>query len=124
MRQQVWDLWFPGAAATGLSFARGRLDATDILWVHSAPSLLDVDARDDEGRLVASGKGLARTADRPMTQLRREGDAVLREDRWPTAADLGAPVIFPGGEVAILLSWRHADDESEWRWRVELYNHR
>jgi len=25
---QVWDLWYPNAAAQGLPFARGRLDAT------------------------------------------------------------------------------------------------
>lgn len=34
---ETWDLWYPGAAATGLAFARGRLDPTDVLWVHSAP---------------------------------------------------------------------------------------
>ncbi len=32
---QVWDLWFPEAAAQGLPFARGRLDATDVLLVHA-----------------------------------------------------------------------------------------
>ena len=45
------------------------------------------------------------------------------EDRWPTAADLGAPVIMPGGEVGILIAWWNAEDGSEWRWQVELYNH-
>jgi len=28
---QIWDLWTPEIAAQGLSFARGRLDATDVL---------------------------------------------------------------------------------------------
>ena len=41
---QVWDLWYPQAAAQGLSFARGRLAATDVLLVHAAPPLLDVTA--------------------------------------------------------------------------------
>jgi len=30
---QIWDLWYPEGAAQGLSFARGRLDATDRLPV-------------------------------------------------------------------------------------------
>ncbi len=38
--------------------------------------------------------------------------------------DLGSPVLLPGGEVGILLSWRNAADESEWRWQVEFYNQR
>lgn len=48
----------------------------------------------------------------------------MREDRWPNDGDLGAFVLLPGGEVGRLLSWRNADDESEWRWQVEFYNHR
>lgn len=28
---EIWDLWYPGAAATGLPFARGRLDPVDVL---------------------------------------------------------------------------------------------
>jgi hypothetical protein len=44
---QVWDLWYPNAAATGLPFARGRLDATDVLLVHAAPETLDVWVRSD-----------------------------------------------------------------------------
>ena len=35
---QVWDLWYPDAAAQGLPFARGRLDSTDVLLVHAAPA--------------------------------------------------------------------------------------
>ena len=26
--------------------------------------------------------------------------------------------------AAILVSWWNAEDESEWRWQVEFYNHR
>src|SRR5688572_24180554 len=63
---QIWDLWYPSAAAQGLPFARGRLDATDLLLVHAAPDDLDVEVRTDDGHLVARGKGLGRTADRPM----------------------------------------------------------
>jgi hypothetical protein len=122
--QQIWDLWYPRAAAQGLPFARGRLDATDVLLVHAAPETLDVAVRNDEGDLLALGKDLARTADRPMARLTMRGERIEREDLWPAAEDLGRPVILPGGEVGILLHWWNAADGSEWRWRVEFYNHR
>ena len=59
-----------------------------------------------------------------MTRLVRRGDAILREDRWPTDADLGAVVILPGGEAGILTAWWNAPDGSEWRWSVEFANRR
>jgi hypothetical protein len=52
---QTWDLWYPNAAARGLPFARGRLDATDVLLVHAAPDTLDVDVRSDAGDPLAQG---------------------------------------------------------------------
>ena len=121
---QVWDLWFPDAAAQGLAFARGRLDATNVLLVHAAPETLDVAVRDDNGRLLAEGKGLTRTAERPMARLVVSGSRITREDLWPEEADIGRPVMLPGGEVGILRSWWNAADGSEWRWQVEFYNHR
>lgn len=123
-RQQVWDLWYPNAAAQGLSFARGRLDETDVMLAHSLPETIRVEVRDDEGNVLASGDQLERTADRPMARLVRDGQTIRREDLWPTNEDIGRPVILPGGEVGILTAWWNADDESEWRWSVELYNHR
>jgi hypothetical protein len=36
MTQQIWDLWVPEVAAQGLSFARGRLAAADVVLVHAA----------------------------------------------------------------------------------------
>lgn len=120
----VWDLWYPRAAAQGLSFARGRLDATDVLLVHAAPEVLDVAVRDDAGRLIAEGRNLPRTADRPMARLTVQGKRIERSDLWPEVADHGRPVILPGGEVGILLDWWNAPDGSEWRWRVEFSNHR
>ena len=121
---QIWDLWYPGAAAQGLSFARGRLDATDVLLVHAAPEILDVTVHGDDGSILADGKGLERTAERPMARLTVRGGKIDREDLWPTVGDIGRPVILPGGEVGILVAWWNADDGSEWRWRVEFYNHR
>jgi hypothetical protein len=122
-RLHTWELWFPEAAATGLPFARGRLDPTEVLWVHAAPPTLAVTVRTGDERVVARGESLARSGSRlPMTRLWLEGDQVRREDRWPTAADLGSPVILPGGEVGRLTAWWQAEDGSEWRWQVEFYN--
>ena len=121
---EIWDLWFPDSGATGLPFARGRLDPTDVLWVHAAPPSLNVTVRDAEERAVASGKNLQRTGERlPLTRLARHRDTIHREDHWPTQADLGAVVILPGGEVGRLIAWWNAEDGSEWRWQVEFYNH-
>ncbi len=121
---QTWDLWFPDAGATGLPFARGRMDSTDVLWVHAAPPSLNVTVRDAEERVLTSGENLPRVGKRlPLTRLVRCGDSVEREDRWPTQADLGALVILQGGEVGRLIAWWNADDGSEWRWQVEFYNH-
>lgn len=124
MAQEIWDLWFPNAAAQGLPFARGRLDATETLLVHAAPETLRVEVYDDDGNRLAFGDGLKRTADRPITRLIRNGAAITRVDLWPEEDDVGRPVILPGGEVGILKSWWNAEDGSEWRWTVELYNHR
>jgi hypothetical protein len=121
---QIWDLWYPDAAAQGLSFARGRLAATDVLLVHAAPETLDVAVRSDDGEVLAHGTSLVRTAERPMARLSVRDGQIVREDLWPTKDDLRRPVILPGGEVGILLGWWNADDGSEWRWQVEFYNHR
>ncbi|MEA2585733.1 MAG: hypothetical protein QOF33_3818 [Thermomicrobiales bacterium] len=121
---QTWDLWYPDAAARGLPFARGRLDATGVLLVHAAPDTLDVDVRSDAGELIAQGQGLKRTAARPIARLTVRNGAIVRDDCWPGDGDVGRPVILPGGEVGILLRWWNAEDGSEWRWSVEFYNHR
>jgi hypothetical protein len=123
---EVWDLWFPDAGATGISFARSRIDdqaAGDRLLVHAAPPKLDVAVRNQNGTLIAQGSGLERGQPGPMSHLVRQGDMILLEDGWPTPDDLGRLVILPGGEAGILKRWWHADDHSEWRWQVEFYNH-
>lgn len=121
---EIWELWYPDAGAQGLPFARGRLDHSDRLLVHAAPETLRVEVRDDDGRLLARGDDLPRTADLPMALLRRDGGRIQREDRWPAEGDLGLPVILAGGEVGILRAWWNAPDGQEWRWQVEFYNHR
>jgi hypothetical protein len=121
---QIWDLWYPQAGATGVPFARGRLATTNILWVHAAPPVLTVEVRTDEGQRIALAKDLIQTTSRPMTRLTLRGDQITREDLWPSQNDMGQLVILPGGEVGKLISWWNAEDESEWRWQVEFYNHR
>lgn len=121
---QLWDLWYPQAGATGVAFARGRMDAVTVLWVHAAPPTLTVEIRSDKGSRLAYGKDLPQTADRPMARLTRHGTRIVREDRWPTAKDIGEFVILPGGEVGRLIQWWNAQDGSEWRWQIEFYNHR
>jgi hypothetical protein len=122
---QTWELWYPAAAATGLPFARGRLGPTDVLWVHAAPETLAVTVRDGDERVVARADDLKRVgAQLPTTRLAVDGGRLIREDRFPTDADLGTRIILPGGEVGTLVAWWNAPDGSEWRWRIELYNHR
>ena len=124
-RLETWDLWFPGPGATGLPFARARVNADQAgerLLVHAAPRQLQVTVRDESGAVVAAGTGLERHQEGPMSFLVRHGTTVTLEDGWPTDQDIGRVVILPGGEAGILKSWWHADDKREWRWRIEFYN--
>ncbi|HLW03618.1 MAG TPA: hypothetical protein VKT82_33535 [Ktedonobacterales bacterium] len=121
---QIWDLWIADTGATGISFARGRLDPTDVLLVHAAPAQLNLEVRDDEGTVLARGHDLTRTASTPIARLCRQGSRITREDIWPTRADYGTPVLLPGGEVGILQQWWHDAEHQDWRWSVEFYNHR
>jgi hypothetical protein len=122
--QQIWDLWIADVGATGISFARGRLDPTDVLLVHAAPQQLNVEVRNNEGMVIARGENLSRTADTPMARLRRQGNKITREDIWPAKADYGACVIVAGGEVGTLQEWWNDAEQQQWRWRLEFYNHR
>jgi hypothetical protein len=121
---EVWEVWYPNAAADGLLVARGKLDPTDVLWLHAAPDPLRVEVRTMDGERRAFGDQLAATGSLPMTRLARQGERIEREDRWPSEADLGALVMLPGGEVGRLTAWWNAEDGQEWRWSVEFYNHR
>lgn len=122
---EVWEVWYPNAAADGLLIARGKLDPTDILWLHAAPDMLRVEVRSMDGQRLAYGDQLSATDETgPMTRLVRNGAHIAREDRWPSDQDIGALVILPGGEVGQLTAWWNADDKQQWRWSVEFYNHR
>lgn len=118
---QYWTLWAPGAA-TGIYFGRGALDPTDQLLVHAAPPKLNVEISAGKERLMATANDLAATQESPICLLTRNDGTITREDIWPTADHHGLPVLLPGGEVAILDHWWHAEDKKEWRWQVTLYN--
>ena len=124
-KTETWDLWYPKAGATGISFARGRVAAgVEIMLVHAAPEVLTVTVRDADGQVLAEGQDLPMAEDTPISRLTRQGNRITREDIWPGEQDLEQLVILPGGEVGTLKAWRHAEDHSEWRWQIELYNHR
>jgi hypothetical protein len=119
---EIWDLWFPEAAAQGLPFARGRLQAVDVLLAHAAPATLCVDVVDAAGQLLARGTNLRRTAETPIAQLSRRDGRIERADIWPSEREIGLPVILAGGEVGILTSWWNDRDRLTWRWSIELFN--
>jgi len=122
---ETWDLWLPGPGATGLPFARSRInahDAGDRVLVHAAPQRLQVVVTDAAGQVVARSDRLERHQPGPISFLIRHGTTITLEDGWPTATDIGRVVLLPGGEAGILKSWWNADDRKEWRWQVEFYN--
>jgi hypothetical protein len=123
MATWTWDLRNPDGGMLGLEFARGVAEATDCMLVHALPERVTVTVTDEAGRVVARGQELSHPDSRPMARLLVRGDRVERENVWPDASDNGRPVILPGGEVGVLLSWWNAADGSEWRWQVEFSNH-
>ncbi|HEX2766736.1 MAG TPA: hypothetical protein VHR55_08910 [Candidatus Limnocylindria bacterium] len=121
----TWEIWYPSSGATGLPIARSRIDPVEVVWAHSLPRRVAVTVRRGDDAVIARGPALTRRGGNvPMTRLAIDGDAVTREDRWPTDADLGAVVILPGGEAGILTAWWNAEDGSAWRWSVEFSNRR
>jgi hypothetical protein len=121
----TWELWYPGAGATGIPIARARIDPVPAVWAHSLPRKVAVTVRQGDDRVVARGEGLTRSGRfLPMTRLVLGGDTVEREDRWPDADDLGSIVILPGGEAGVLTAWWNEGDGSAWRWSVEFSNRR
>ena len=123
-QHEEWDVWYSKAGATGLSFARGRIGPpAAVMLVHAAPEAMTVTVRQND-QVVARGQDLKPTGETPIARLTRRGDQIEREDIWPSEQDVGRLVLLPGGEVGTLLHWWNAEDHSEWRWQIELYNHR
>jgi hypothetical protein len=122
-KNERWDLWYPKAAADGISFARSVIRAgEEVVLVHAAPQFLSVEIFNEEGQRVAAGNDLEATQDSPMTRLERHGSRITRIDLFPEQQDLGRLVLLPGGEAGTLLEWWHAEDHSKWRWQIEFYN--
>lgn len=122
---EIWDLWYPKAGATGISFARGQIAAgASTMLVHAAPQVLTATVYSSDHKLLAQGQDLQASADTPITRLTRESNRIKRADIWPDSEDIDLLVLLPGGEVGTLKEWWHAEDKSEWRWQIELYNHR
>ena len=121
--QYYWDLRNPDGAMLGLEYARGVSAPTDVMLAHALPERVDVVVRDENDVVVARGKDLSHDDSTPMARLHVRDGAVARENIWPDDTDVGRFVILPGGEIGTLCEWWNADDGSEWRWRVEFYNH-
>ena len=121
----IWEIRNPDGGSTGLELARGRMAEHRYVLAHALPERVDVDVTDEDGTLLARAEGLEHDAVTPMSRLDLDGDGgIVRANVWPDGTDLGKPVILPGGEVGILREWWNADDHSEWRWVIELSNHR
>ncbi len=120
----VWDVRNPEGGMLGQEWARGVSEACDIVLAHALPSRVDVVVRDEDDRVVASGRGLAAGEDTPMSRLRLYDGTVTREAVWPTSDDLGRPVLLAGGEIGLLVAWWNPPDGSEWTWQLEFHNTR
>jgi len=118
-----WEIRSSDGGMNGLEFALATLAETGVLLAHALPDKVDVTVRRTDETVVAKAQGLAAQDTTPMARLVLDGETVRREDVWPEESDLGRPVVLPGGEVGTLCSWWNADDHSEWRWQLELYNH-
>ncbi len=95
--------------------------ATKVL-VHAAPERMVVDTRTDKGSPIAGGELDREGEYSPMTLLELSGEELRRSEIWPAHEHLGLPVLLAGGEVGILLDWRHGEDHKWWRWSVEFSN--
>jgi hypothetical protein len=122
MSDRIWEIRNPDGAAMGLEVARGRSADHDVMLAHAMPERIDITVTDVDGTVIASADDLRHDAVTPITRLTLEGRTVRRENIWPSHADLGLPVILPGGEIGLLTAWWNADDGSEWRWSIELHN--
>src|SRR5438045_9737341 len=94
---ETWDLWYPGPGATGLPFARSRVNANDVrdrVLVHAAPQKLQVKVLDAAGNIVARVDALERHQPGPISYIVRRGDSITLEDGWHTEHDIDLAVIL------------------------------
>ena len=124
MAVHTWAIRSADGGSLGLEFSRSRIDVAERVIVHAAPGRMNVEVSDEAGNRVATGSKLKCSEHSPMALLTIAGDAIKREQIWPTDEHLGLPVILPGGEVGLLTAWWNAEDHSAWKWSVEFSNSR
>jgi hypothetical protein len=123
--QYHWEIWNADDGVLGTSFAHSWLEPTDTLIVYDAPDTFDVQLRDSDGNIIASGDDLARSTNSPMTRLRVRGKKIVRDEIWPQAAtDSGYQVLLQGGKVGILKKCSSDADHQEWHLDIEFSYHR
>src|SRR5579884_2030215 len=105
MTDYIWAVRNPEGGMLGSEVAMARTAAADCVLGHAFPSRVDVQVRDDEGRLVAAGEGLTGGEQTPMCRLQLRDGRVLRENVWPDESDHGRPVLLVGGEAGLLQQW-------------------
>ena len=120
----MWAVRSTEGGSLGLEFARSRVVATDRILAHALPRTIAVEVHTEDGSLIARADKLEAGGDSPMACLTIDGEAVRREQIWPSDSDLGMSVLLLGGEVGTLTAWWNAEDDSEWRWSVEFCNKR
>ena len=122
--QHHWDIWIADDGVLGTIFAHGWLEPTDTLIVYDAPDTFDVQLRDSDGTIIASGDDLARSTDSPMTRLRIRGKKIVRDEIGSQEAESGYQVLLQGGKVGTLKKCSSDDDRQEWHLDIEFAYHR
>lgn len=123
MSDRIWEIRNPDGGAMGLEVARGRAGDHDVMLAHAMPERIDVIVTDADGAVIASGNDLWHEVSTPISRLTIKEGTIRRENFWPSADEMGLPLILPGGEIGLLTAWWNAEDHSEWRWSIELHNH-
>jgi hypothetical protein len=84
---ETWEVWYPYVAATGLHFARGRLDPTEVLLVHAVPDAITAEVRDQTASAPAhtiSRAALQTVSSRARSTLCRRPDCEVL--KWLSTA--------------------------------------
>lgn len=120
----TWNIRSGDGGMNGLEFCRCTTagDFSRVL-VHAAPAHAQIEIRDDEDKVIATGSPEREGEYSPMTLLEVAGGKVRRSEVWPDQSFYGMPVLIAGGEAGLLQHWEHADDHSWWRWLIEFSNH-
>lgn len=63
-------------SATGVAFARGRLETPRVLLVHALPPVLTVEVRSENVERLAYARDLEQTVDLPMARLTFQGERI------------------------------------------------